>query len=99
MLHRSTPYDYIVRSRLRIENSVPEEECRNILEGEILMSNPNDAAAYLSSHAHVHSDQRAFGAVAFADLCQNLQYAGFAVTGFNPKTSQYSQGFMSTIGG
>lgn len=98
MLHRSTPYDYVVRSMLNLNDKVPESECRNILEGEILMTDPSGRGAYLSSHAHVHSDQRAFG-LPYADMLTKLQVAGFAVTGYNEKTSQYAQGFMSTVGG
>ena len=100
MLHRSTPYDYVVRSMLNISGDVPEKECRNVLEGEILMTDPKGRGAYLSSHAHVHSDQRAFGkSKSHVNLLDNLQVAGFAVTGFNEGTSQYAQGFMSTVGG
>ena len=98
MLHRSTPYDYIVRTKLSIERTVPESECRNILEGEILMTDPTAAGVYRSSHAHVHSDVRAFGND-LNTLLKNLQYAGIAVTGYNEATSQYAQGFMATVGG
>ena len=98
MLHRSTPYDYIVRTKLNIAGEVPESECRNILEGEILMTDPTAAGVYRSSHAHVHSDVRAFGNN-LQNLLTNLQYAGIAVTGYNEATSQYAQGFMATVGG
>lgn len=98
MLHRSTPYDYVVRSMLRLGKNVVGERS-NILEGEILMTNPSSSGQYLSSHAHVHSDQEAFGLTSFDEACKQLQYSGIAVTGYNAKTSQYSQGFVATVGG
>ena len=98
--HRMTPYDYALRSVI-VENSEnPPGECKNIFEGEALMENVDQRAQYYATQRHVHSDQRAVSAnLNLQQKLQKLRFAGFAVTGYDHKTSVYEQGFMSTIGG
>ena len=100
--HRMTPYDVMVRSVIINDNksAVSKDEDKNILEGEVLMENDTQRSLYLSSHRHVHSNQDAFGDISeYAKLCNDLRYAGIAVTGFDAANGVYQQGFMSTIGG
>ncbi len=111
VVHRQSPYDVSVRSVILNNNNNLIEESKNILEGEILMDKDGDRNLYLSSHRHVHSDQRAWLDVVYdssnanadddllKEKLEKLRYAGIAVTGFNQKSDLYQQGFMSTIGG
>lgn len=105
--HRMTPYDVVVRSVILSDETgsgapVIDAESRNILEGEVLMEKDTDRSLYLSNHRHVHSDQRAWqfdGPGELESKVANLRYAGISVTGFDARSGQYQQGFMSTIGG
>ena len=84
------------------------EEAYQVMEGEVLMQNTLPSVRRYGDHQmHVFSFANGLGAGIESDdysanhqqLLEGLQYAGVAVTGFQPETDVFEQGFVVTVAG
>lgn len=80
------------------------DSAMSVMEGEILVKKSANAQ-YTNSQLHVFSFANGLTGVAgggaddAAEVLKNVKYMGVAVTGFNPGSDQYQQGFVATIAG
>lgn len=124
---RPTSFDYNVRFDIRQYQDVKynriknpyfsmasNDECFNVMEGELLAKNNGEGARYNDKELHVFSFANGLSDGLFneastlsdsdelllrANILRSIQYMGVAVTDFNPSRDVYEQGFVATIAG